>query len=723
MTGLDILPNTYPQEVFTGTHPAMNLNLLREVEWREGQPAHDRDVVAGGTFDADAARKAIIYLNGWRYNLFAWMRAKRSAFEQEWLRAEREYELEVIGEMERTKSVLPLDPDREQSGGDEYNEERANVALPVWFEHTEQMIPRYYEALFGSDPDKFVEVIGRLGNDKVRADTVQEYLNYQQGWEIPTAQIGHDWIRDGIVYSTGIMAQRWNRIDNARAVENVPIWNMWFDPAARHVSDCRFIVWRRYATVAEIKEMRGIGAMAFTDEALSDIAGSIPESADQPAREALNLLAPEDDNRQVTIDLWMERDRWIYVVNDYLIVAIVENEIPPVVKANGKILHHSYPVHLFRPLPALQKRDRDRGVYGLSAITMGLPLSDLQNSVTYLMHKGLARQALGVVFVDPDAAPEAYSGSVQIEAGKMYPVKEAGKNVAQINFPAVTSTCLQAIDFLDSRIERLGGVNNALRGSATFSGETATAKQQDLSQATERVRMGILLAYQTMREFWDVALRLNQAYLEESEYRRVVGERSAWAPISRNDLEGIVGKDLVPTGMPLSSSRAWLAQQGLNIASLIQQMKAGGMADVDPRRILRDTLVAMGYRGVDESIPAARRCGNDPTQENELMLDGELVEVGPNDNHEGHLQQHLALFYSPEVREGMKASPILMQAIEAHVQMHAEALEGPAQQAGTSGPSGDHAPGVGLPGQNDALPGARPKPQAELDAQTGGPQA
>jgi hypothetical protein len=691
----------YQSSVAKGLHPAMLAERFR--------PGETRDT--GDVFEA------LENLRTWLDGIQTWMGEERSRFEPDWRYTENEYRIarERAIDENRSASVFQRDPDASRRGR---RDRDAELALPVGFEAVEQAIPRDYEAMLGSDPDAYVTVIGREANDEERSRGAQEFLNYQQGWEIDTPIIWRKFIRNARMYGIGILGQLWDFEANTRRVEVCSPWDVWFDPGATGITDCRYIRWRRRVTVGDVLDRIRIGAFAINPEAVWDIvaAATVGEELANPT----HVGVERDETREIQLDIYMEPDRWIYVLADTLIVAVVSSQVPPIRDSQGQPTRWTFPIHIYVPLPEVDEEESPKSVYGLSTLVLGRSIIDMQNSITYLMHKGLARSALGVYFGDPSAMTNPVNGQIELKAGSVFPVRDPRNNMMVETPPDPTGVCLNALGNLDVRMERLSGVNNAIRGQANYATETAYAKQQDLGQATYRFSLDAKMGISAMRHYWDVALRLNQEYLEPTEFIRVVGEKAAWHPFSNEDLQAVSGKDLVPTGMPLSANRQAMAQMGLNLIPLMQQLKAGGMADLDVRRVLRDTLVSLGFRGVEQVVPPAINAGRDPQQENELILQGIPVEVTPNDNHENHYHTHLAMFYDPDARLILKENGAALSGFEAHLAKHAAYLEPESGQPASSSGDGMGA-GMGVAGQNlNPAPSSRPKPTSELMSQVEG---
>lgn len=702
----DLVEN-YPIDVIRGEHPAFNFGLLNksEIDLRSG-----KFIESIRKFDA------------WIRSVHDNMRSFRAGFEKEWIEAEQEYNLtdERRQDAGRDASAFMIDPDN--IDGDEFGRERASIALPVGYEMTEQTGARYYEVFFGSDQDRFVEIRGRERNDDPGSETVEDWMNFQQGYQINTPRAGLGWCRDACVYGTGIMAQLWDFEMNRRTMKNVSIWDLLFDPAAHEIDECRYTEWRQWITVKQALDMRDKEKFAFTDEAFE--ASLEPEAEAQEAEQEPQEIQvfdkkADNDYRRIPLDIFMQKKRWVYRLGGKLIVAIAENQVPPVMftgeDGESRIVAETYPLHVFTPIPGLLMRNKRRSVYGLSHLTLGKPIIDLMNSILFLMNENLARSALGVLFADTDSLGMA-NANMQMEAGKLYPCRDPKNNILQIDFKDVAPQCLEAMGVLNVWIERLHGVNDSVRGQHTGASKTATQARQDLGEATMRLKTGIWMGINSVRQIYDVGLRLNQAYVEPDQFTRVVGEAGVKTPINRETLANVSGIDLMPTGFPQIGSRAQAIEQGTNTIGLITQSQAQGVQGLNPKPLIRQVLKAQGWKNVDQIVGKDIRPGQSADDENEFILQGIPVEVGPNDNHVRHGEIHDTLWEHPDARELFKREPMILQAFEEHLTVHArfrDAMEPPPEES----PGGEEGPGAGIAGTNTELIAPRTKPAAELEAQ------
>jgi hypothetical protein len=710
--------------VAAGEHPAFRLELLRLSETKDA-----------GADTQKPLSTALADLTSWINRWFSWMKSERREQEIKWSREEELYKLSdtLKDDYNRDGSVFRTDPDAQN---DVMASTRQAVNLPIAHDNVEQLIPRYYEALFGSDANGYCEAKPRERNDQISADAISELLNWQQSTCSNTPVVGYRFLRDAALYGAGFLGQRFEG-KYRRITERIPLRDLWTDPAAMDLQQSRFLVWRRRLTVGELKTLRDEKDFAFTDQQLRDVVGVIPDDLisqhDDGEPASSSSQTPEvDELKQVVLDVWMQPDRWIYLLNETLVVGIVENPLwkDEEAEQNGEpISDVHYPIVAFTPVPELDTETEAVGVYGMSHVYLSKASIDLQNSVMWLMNRNLARSALGLLFGDTNNLDPQQANRV-LRAGVLYPMRDPKNSVVSVQLPDVSGPCMNAIGFMQKWDDRLYGVTDAVRGEASYSSQTATATERLFSEASKRANMALLIGQQTMRDFWEIAIRLNRKFVDPAMLPRILGEKAIWAEKGRGALYAVCGLDICPTGMPSTGTKAYLTQNGLNLCSVIAQFKTQGF-NVDPTPLLRDTIKAMGLAQADQIAPEATVMGFDPQQENQELLQGNPIEMGPNDDDKSHLDTHLPLFYAPDARQALKDNPVIFQAYLAHCMNHATRLDqtdpgagaeamAEMQGMGATPAAGEGwGSGQGAPGNNLQQIAAQPKEAADLAAQMG----
>lgn len=150
----------------------------------------------------------------------------------------------------------------------------------------------------------------------------------------------------------------------------------------------------------------------------------------------------------------------------------------------------------------------------------------------------------------------------------------------------------------------------------------------------------------------------------------------------RADFEGIQVIPVSDPGATTMSQRVVQYQAVIQLASQNPQI-------YDLRKLNYNMLNVLGIKDADQLVPdPANVKAADPVSENESILRGSPVKVFPWQDHEAHMQVHLAMLNDPKIQQLVSQSPqagVLTQAMSAHITDHLAAAyrQGIEQQLGT----------------------------------------
>jgi hypothetical protein len=192
---------------------------------------------------------------------------------------------------------------------------------------------------------------------------------------------------------------------------------------------------------------------------------------------------------------------------------------------------------------------------------------------------------------------------------------------------------------------------------------------------------------------------------------RISGTDCVWRGVSGQDLFGVAGKDLMPTGFPFSGSKTWWTQQGMNLVGMVNQT-LGLTGKGNPIPLMRKILETAGWVATDQIYPREDMPGQDPQQENELFAQGQFVPLSPNDDDVRHIATHQPFVMWMETQGLAMANPKVIQNAIIHLQNHfgryqqttMQMQQVPGQQAGQ-----------GAPGLNTQMPAPKPKTQTQVE--------
>ena len=651
----------------------------------------------------------------------AWMKSIRSPKEELWRNRRMYYDMaeELAFDRNRRKSTNLVEKFQPNA---ELSPERMALVLPLIFEAVQLLFARSYMTMLGTG-DGYVELLGRERNDIPGAKLLEKFMNYQQSHEIPTEDVLADFVLDGYINGTGVLFQDWDPITNRRKQRAVSRFDIWWDLAPSQ-EEIKVMRYRREVSVGELEDLRNQGKLWFSN---ADIAAAAEQhieheretrstqtdSDPRASARAQRNIKRDDINRRyrkVFLDIQMDTEpwRWVYVVNESLIIGVSQPLIP---EDPDKDVQARFPVTIFAPIRRLRDIDGD------SFVSRALDSQDLINASLELLISNLKANALGIGITNDESLQDK-----PLRAG-FWHYSHDPKAIQVINFPDISGSILGLIDWFTTRVmDKISGTNDITRGRAQFSGQTATATRDLLNQATTRLTPMERRALKTMQDVYSVAITLNRLYLQPHKYIRVVGEEAiqhmgALAQAQGRGMEsvdflGVTGQDLVPTGFPGSSSA--ITQETLNEAAVVAQ--TGG----DPRPLMRE-YIKIRWKGrvnVDEVYPD-NAIGNDPVQENENMLSGIPVSRDPDDIDAWHIQVHRTLETDKRFLDGIEANPMLLLVYQQHVQVHAEAMQQQARLLGGIAPGGGLGGGNGTAGLNTSMVNPRPKSDQERENQVG----
>ena len=118
------------------------------------------------------------------------------------------------------------------------------------------------------------------------------------------------------------------------------------------------------------------------------------------------------------------------------------------------------------------------------------------------------------------------------------------------------------------------------------------------------------------------------------------------------------------------------------------------------KEAFRKMYIALNIKDIDDILlPDMAPAPKDPVQENMDALLGAPLQAFPQQNHDAHIQAHMAFMQNPQVQQ----NPAAMAALQAHIQQH-QALKYRLQVMEMLAQQGMQLPQIGPDGQMPQLP-------------------
>ncbi len=154
--------------------------------------------------------------------------------------------------------------------------------------------------------------------------------------------------------------------------------------------------------------------------------------------------------------------------------------------------------------------------------------------------------------------------------------------------------------------------------------------------------------------------------------------------------------DVIPVCDPnifSTTQRIILAQTQLQMAQSAPQIH-------NMKEAFRKMYIALNIKDIDDILlPDMAPAPKDPVQENMDALLGAPLQAFPQQNHDAHIQAHMAFMQNPQVQQ----NPAAMAALQAHIQQH-QALKYRLQVMEMLAQQGMQLPQIGPDGQMPQLP-------------------
>jgi hypothetical protein len=193
------------------------------------------------------------------------------------------------------------------------------------------------------------------------------------------------------------------------------------------------------------------------------------------------------------------------------------------------------------------------------------------------------------------------------------------------------------------------------------------------------------------RSEFKILKRLFGEYLPpEYPYQVQGGQQTVFATDFNNSV------DVIPVCDPnifSTTQRIILAQTQLQMAQSAPQIH-------NMKEAFRKMYIALNIKDIDDILlPDMAPAPKDPVQENMDALLGAPLQAFPQQNHDAHIQAHMAFMQNPQVQQ----NPAAMAALQAHIQQH-QALKYRLQVMEMLAQQGMQLPQPGPDGQMPQLP-------------------
>lgn len=366
------------------------------------------------------------------------------------------------------------------------------------------------------------------------------------------------WVRDSILYGTGVLHVTWDADRNMPCIDNVPLRDFFADPTATTLENARYVGFRYLADKDELADEMVIDPESGElvkkyknlDKITSDPATSeAPELMDKENKESLmggaNPSTDEDRQVEVIIIYYIDSDggKICEIANKSVLIREVDTpyyqeEMKVDVEVTGpdgvptKQKQTIPEIKPFFPFAMLRNVIDSSLFYGTGDVETIMDrqetLNDVENMDLDNMH------FVNNVMWRIDPAYEDMASEIESTPGIVIPIPRYG--LEPIQKPMITTDLDNKKQEIKDEMRRATGADEIIQGAAPTGGRTtATEISQQTTQAMTRFQTKIAnLESEGYAQLGSVLFKMSQLFVDQDTVVRIVGE------------EGVSFKDFDP---------------------------------------------------------------------------------------------------------------------------------------------------------------------------------
>lgn len=372
-------------------------------------------------------------------------------------------------------------------------------------------------------------------------------------------------VRTGLLFGTGWFKVYWDNSLSGGNLQKQNVWkgdvavdvpdpsNIFTDPQAVTVDDCRYIVYAVDRTVQWVEKM--FGEKVDADQAIETDLYNRP-------------IQNYGKDRVMFYEYWYKDKNGIHVV--YAAGGKILKKIEKVFK------HGRYPF-----VPFVAKKNR-KSIWGIGEPKNILSNQKLLNKLVELPVTHALLHANPIALIDPKSGinPKQW----QNKPGQIWHAKDPDKAVHWLKPPDMSSDVPRLAEKMVDFIEKIGGVYDSMTGETPSGVTAATAIQLLQEQGSIPIKGIARNLYQSIKDVYELMIELIKENYTETRYIRIQDEDGTFEFKEFNAMEyAELDFDVkVTAGASTPTSKAYIAQladqlfeRGLLLGSEYVEMQEG----------------------------------------------------------------------------------------------------------------------------------------------------
>lgn len=453
---------------------------------------------------------------------------------------------------------------------------RSNLFIPYTFSLIETVAPRITKAIVSNKP--FLAVLPNKMESGTKATTIQTLLQFQLETKIPFTHVLSGWIKDILIYGTGITRDGWNyRTRNARVrevlpyinpetgeleeipqeverevvvndepeVQNVDILDFYPEPYAKDIDTAGYVIHRIKMSREDLKRLVSTGyydksALTYLKKLDDDDKLSVDEQFGDVRKQDILGFGKGDENLKLEILEYWTNDHVVALLNRE---EIIKNEPNP-------YYHNQKPFCVAVDVPVSGE------FYGIGEIEN---TQDLQLELNTVRNQRIDNLSVVINKMwKVNRNSDISANDLFVQPNGIIWVDDMD-DLQVLEVPDITRQAQEEASIIQKDMDVATGVHDYARGSATDRRETATTANILTSSANERFDLKIILLSETgLKRLGRHLISLNQQYLESDVEVRVQTDDPTnyeFETVSLTDILGTVDDyDIIVTGTAVNSN-------------------------------------------------------------------------------------------------------------------------------------------------------------------------
>lgn len=364
------------------------------------------------------------------------------------------------------------------------------------------------------------------------------------------------WVRDAILYGTGVLHVTWDADTNMPCIDNVPLRDFFVDPTSTNLENARFAGFRYLGDKEEMKAEKVIDPVTGElvpkyknlDLANGGATGESPDTMDKANKEGLIGSKPTANEREIEVILlyYMDdgKEKCVEIANKTVIIR--EIDIPyqkeemqqnvEITLPNGTpstIKKKIEAIPPFMPFAILRDTIDSSLFFGTGDVEVIMDRQETLNDVENLDLDNL--HYINNVMWRIDPAYEDMASEIESTPGIVIPIPRFG--LEPIEKPRIEHDLDNKKEEIKDEMRRATGADEIIQGAQPMGRRTtATEVQQITTQAMTRFQTKVTnLESEGYAQLGSVLFKLAQIFVDEKMAVRIVGQ------------EGVQFKDFDPT--------------------------------------------------------------------------------------------------------------------------------------------------------------------------------